>query len=365
MKTLYLDCFAGVSGDMFLGMLLDLGLDFQQLEQELRKIPIGGYQLKLQKVEKAGLQAASFKVFLDSPDGSPQLADAEFQEVDFAHHHSHPDTGHENEPHKVESSTAAHHLHPADTSRSDQEQQMTTVRVLCNTSIDHVPQAKAILESCAEVTYASHDYPHLVEVIADYDALIVLGGEMGDGDTAAHPWLEGVREALREAHDLERERTGQDAGLEREDALEGAALVQAEHGAPIGGGVEAELHLVPVAGRGRRGPDGPHRRLGDAAEVPQRVAHLPLLQGELLAVAEVEEAAAAALGGGEVRAGGGDAQRGGALDALQAGLCPAALDAGDPRQHPVAGQPAVHEHDPALVPGEGLPAQRDVGDLEF
>lgn len=37
--------------------------------------------------------------------------------------------------------------------------------------------------------------------IRDYDALIVLGGEMGDGDTAAHPWLERVREALREARD--------------------------------------------------------------------------------------------------------------------------------------------------------------------
>lgn len=118
MKTLYLDCFAGVSGDMFLGMLLDLGLDFQQLEQELRKIPIGGYRLQLQKIEKAGLQAASFKVYLDSPDGSPQLADAEFQEIDFARQHSHPDTDPDNESHEIESSTAAHHPRPADTSRS-------------------------------------------------------------------------------------------------------------------------------------------------------------------------------------------------------------------------------------------------------
>ena len=37
--------------------------------------------------------------------------------------------------------------------------------------------------------------------IQDYDALIVLGGEMGDGDTAAHPWLEKVRDVLREARE--------------------------------------------------------------------------------------------------------------------------------------------------------------------
>lgn len=45
------------------------------------------------------------------------------------------------------------------------------------------------------------DPTEMPESIRDYDALIVLGGEMGDGDTAAHPWLEGVREALREARE--------------------------------------------------------------------------------------------------------------------------------------------------------------------
>jgi len=118
MKTLYLDCFAGVSGDMFLGMLLDLGLDFQQLEQELRKIPIGGYKLQLQKVEKGGLQAASFKVYLESPEDNPRLADAEFHEVDLTHLPSHPDAAFEHESHDIESNTEPHHHQPADTSRS-------------------------------------------------------------------------------------------------------------------------------------------------------------------------------------------------------------------------------------------------------
>ena len=113
MKTLYLDCFAGVSGDMLLGMLLDLGLDFQQLEQELRKIPIGGYNLQLKTVEKAGLEAASFKVYLDGSDGSPQLADAEYQEVDY----SHPRED-EREHHETEASPEPGHHHPQETSRS-------------------------------------------------------------------------------------------------------------------------------------------------------------------------------------------------------------------------------------------------------
>ena len=42
MKTLYLDIFSGISGDMFIGALLDVGVDFQQLEHELRKLNLGG-----------------------------------------------------------------------------------------------------------------------------------------------------------------------------------------------------------------------------------------------------------------------------------------------------------------------------------
>ena len=38
MKTLYLDCFAGISGDMFMGALVELGADFNKLKAELINI---------------------------------------------------------------------------------------------------------------------------------------------------------------------------------------------------------------------------------------------------------------------------------------------------------------------------------------
>ena len=54
MKIAYFDCFSGISGDMVLGALLDLGVPGEFLLDELRKIPVGGYSLRIAK-ERRGL----------------------------------------------------------------------------------------------------------------------------------------------------------------------------------------------------------------------------------------------------------------------------------------------------------------------
>lgn len=51
MKTLYLDVFSGLSGDMFIGALLDLGVDFHQLEYGLAKLNLDGYRLEHRRGE--------------------------------------------------------------------------------------------------------------------------------------------------------------------------------------------------------------------------------------------------------------------------------------------------------------------------
>ncbi len=65
MKTAYLDCFSGLSGDMFLGSLLDAGLSFDQLKQCLQTLPFHGYDLELRRETRNRISGTRFMVHLD------------------------------------------------------------------------------------------------------------------------------------------------------------------------------------------------------------------------------------------------------------------------------------------------------------
>ncbi len=73
MKLLYLDCFAGISGDMFLGALLDLGVSEDALRAELEKLHLPGYQISSDRVTKQNVSATKFDVtvFVDVAVNSP------------------------------------------------------------------------------------------------------------------------------------------------------------------------------------------------------------------------------------------------------------------------------------------------------
>ena len=60
MKLLYLDCFAGISGDMFLGALIDLGVSEKLVRDELAKLSLHGYQISTRRVVKQNISATKF-----------------------------------------------------------------------------------------------------------------------------------------------------------------------------------------------------------------------------------------------------------------------------------------------------------------
>ena len=65
-KTLYLECCSGISGDMMTAALLDLGADEEVLRKALKSLPVDGYEIKISRVKKAGLDVCDFNVVLDA-----------------------------------------------------------------------------------------------------------------------------------------------------------------------------------------------------------------------------------------------------------------------------------------------------------
>jgi uncharacterized protein (TIGR00299 family) protein len=62
MKTLYFDCFAGASGDMILGAMVDAGVESQELQSRLALLGVEGYSLSFEKVDRSGISAMHARV---------------------------------------------------------------------------------------------------------------------------------------------------------------------------------------------------------------------------------------------------------------------------------------------------------------
>ncbi len=85
MKTLYLDLLSGISGDMFLGGLIDIGVDFTALQNELQRLPVEGYHLHAGRGQKMGITGVKFDVHL----AHDHTADSHGNHDDHTHPHGH------------------------------------------------------------------------------------------------------------------------------------------------------------------------------------------------------------------------------------------------------------------------------------
>ncbi len=87
MRHLYLDIFSGLSGDMLIGSLLDLGVDFKILERELKKLGLDGYHLHAARQQKSALEGVKFDVHLHDKPCEHHEPHAHTHEPDHVHGH--------------------------------------------------------------------------------------------------------------------------------------------------------------------------------------------------------------------------------------------------------------------------------------
>jgi pyridinium-3,5-bisthiocarboxylic acid mononucleotide nickel chelatase len=71
MKSLYFDCFSGVSGDMILGALVDSGVDLETIKSELEKLKLTGYSLKAYKTKRGEISGTKVDVELAETKNDP------------------------------------------------------------------------------------------------------------------------------------------------------------------------------------------------------------------------------------------------------------------------------------------------------
>lgn len=85
-NTLYLECYSGISGDMTVAALLDLGADQSVLERAIKSLPLSGFEIEISRVKKAGLDVCDFHVRLDK-EYENQDHDMQYLHGIDKHHH--------------------------------------------------------------------------------------------------------------------------------------------------------------------------------------------------------------------------------------------------------------------------------------
>ncbi len=188
-KILYLECNSGISGDMTVGALLDLGADRGELERALASLGVGGYHLHFGRTKKCGLDAYDFDVHLEAEEGhhhdhahgeeghhhdhnhggegphhdhacgeEGHVHDHAYGEEGHAHDHAHGEEGHAHDH-----SEEGHHHHPHDHDHSGEGHPHPPI-----------PQRSADGAECHSHAHgeAGHHHPHVHRNYADICSII-------------------------------------------------------------------------------------------------------------------------------------------------------------------------------------------------
>ncbi len=108
-KILYLECFSGISGDMTVGALLDLGANEDKLKELLASLNVDGYEVRTGRTNKCGIDAFKFDVILEAEHENHIHHDEEHSHHGEAHSHHVEEHSHHGEEHSHHDENHNHH----------------------------------------------------------------------------------------------------------------------------------------------------------------------------------------------------------------------------------------------------------------
>ena len=104
-NKLYLECTSGISGDMAVAALLDLGASREKLKKVLKSLPVKGFDIKISRVVKSGIDACDFDVVLDKEHENHD------HDMEYLHGHGHEHTHEDEKSHVHAHATEELHAH--------------------------------------------------------------------------------------------------------------------------------------------------------------------------------------------------------------------------------------------------------------
>ena len=115
MKKLYLECLSGISGDMFVAAMLDLGVDENRLKETLASVPVSGFAVNISRVKKLGLDVCDFDVVLDEEyenhDTDMEYLFGHDHDDGHSHNSKHGENDHDGHEHTHHHEHGHHHEH--------------------------------------------------------------------------------------------------------------------------------------------------------------------------------------------------------------------------------------------------------------
>ena len=211
-KILYLECSSGISGDMTAAALLDAGADEAAVRRALESLPVDGFEIRITRVVKSGLDVCDFDVVLDAAHENHDHdmaylhghAHGDGHEHGEAHGHGH-DHDHEHGHHHDHTHGEAHdHDHAHDGGHRHEHRGMAEIGAIIDAA-DMTDRAKeitrAVFAVIAEAEARAHGVPvdqvHFHEVgavdsIADIVAIAAAFDSLDVDDVVVSDLVEGT-----------------------------------------------------------------------------------------------------------------------------------------------------------------------------